>query len=576
MQRYDCSLVGQLIDDILLNVTKNAIEDPLQYLADKLARAAIYLVEDNYLHLYLQSIDSEEFPVHTDYNVNQKEVQVKEDSAHIPMVINGSIVGLCIWRTNSCNHQDLVRLQGLLSLAAGNLPLEKKEKQKDQEHILQILSQCEKAITDMDYSFLSSILHEVLHLVPEADYGSVSIIEDDKWEFVDAVGHDIKILKEIPLKYEYESVHSMDSAEVESGIYVIRNILNNKSGELVIPEPVKDLILQASKPIKETLIVKIRFGNRLLGQISLDIAEGSDRSFSTESFNKLMPYKHLTSIFLMFSELYSAQNKLDHVMNLSSQILMNAENGVNFNEFLSKLLKIALHEIAEADYGSISIVEDNVWTFVDAVGHDIEKLKELRLTADTMINRLKNRGEIREIYKNVFMIPNILDTHDGSIPSSLRFASLPIKESLQVPIYYNKQIRGMLSLDIDAASSKTFSHKYVHLLKLIGDIGSIFIAYKHSFDMIGKFEKLTGLASKLVSASTSNDMGFLKELLQVALSQITEADYGSISLVEGEEWRFVDAVGHDADILQSLPLKKEYLIDIHQINIHDLPFANLA
>ena len=44
------------------------------------------------------------------------------------------------------------------------------------------------------------------------------------------------------------------------------------------------------------------------------------------------------------------------------------------------------------------------------------------------------------------------------------------------------------------------------------------------------------------------------------MSFIKKVDYGSISIIEGEEWKFIWSVGHDIDGLKELKLQKEYLI----------------
>ncbi len=69
-----------------------------------------------------------------------------------------------------------------------------------------------------------------------------------------------------------------------------------------------------------------------------------------------------------------------------------------------------------------------------------------------------------------------------------------------------------------------------------------------------ELEHILGATGRLTSEATSGEETFLPELLHMALQFIPEADCGSISEVNGEEWRIVDAVGHDAECLRTLPL----------------------
>jgi HD-GYP domain-containing protein (c-di-GMP phosphodiesterase class II) len=75
-----------------------------------------------------------------------------------------------------------------------------------------------------------------------------------------------------------------------------------------------------------------------------------------------------------------------------------------------------------------------------------------------------------------------------------------------------------------------------------------------------ELEQILGVAGRLTAEATSGKETFLPELLRMALQFIPEADCGSISEVNGEEWRFVDAVGHNAELLRTLPLKRTHLL----------------
>ncbi len=437
--------------------------------------------------------------------------------------------------------------------------------------LVEMLRQSEKSVFNNDKNFLSKILHTALMEIHEADYGTISIIEDNDWNFIDAVGHNIDKLKKIPLKYEHILLNESNSDHVNiegDDITIINNIINLDKNLPNMPRDIAVLLNEASKPIKQSMVIKIKFQEKMLGQIALDIKKGSSKTFSKDSVERIKPYKYMTAMFLKFYDTYSTVRKFENIMDLASQMLSSVED--DFEIFLKKLMNLAIEEIPESDYGSISIIEDKVWKFVDAVGHDIDGLKKLKLRMQHMLNQLRTNESIQELEKGVFYINGILEPPKNEeqlkIMQDMKKASKPIKETMQTFFSNDYSLSGMISLDIDKNSKDSFTKKSAKILKIIQDIGSIFLAHKETYNMMEKFEKLTDLVSNLVQAATNNDESFLSDLLKLAIDQIPEADYGSISIAEDGNWRYVDAVGHDISILKTLPLKTEYLIDANKVD----------
>jgi len=79
---------------------------------------------------------------------------------------------------------------------------------------------------------------------------------------------------------------------------------------------------------------------------------------------------------------------------------------------------------------------------------------------------------------------------------------------------------------------------------------------EHTYEM----EELISITSRICISAFNRDHSFLKDLLETLMSFIKKVDYGSISIIEGEEWKFIWSVGHDIDGLKELKLQKEYLI----------------
>ncbi len=120
--------------------------------------------------------------------------------------------------------------------------------------------------------FLEKILHLALDLIPKARYGSVSILDGERWRFIAAVGHDIDVLKSLHLKRKYAFLNLQNPT-------VIDHVLSKD--EELIPQPEYDVMKNASKPIRSSLIAPLKIGENLIGFFSLDIPEESKEEFSS-------------------------------------------------------------------------------------------------------------------------------------------------------------------------------------------------------------------------------------------------------------------------------------------------------
>lgn len=136
--------------------------------------------------------------------------------------------------------------------------------------------------------FLKELFRVAKTLIDEADYGSVYLVEDEQWRYIDTIGHDLEKLQQIPLKKEY--LPSADNVEL------IEDILTVENNQM--PPEILDKVIAASKPIKSTLTVKLWMGSELSGGMSLDIAEDSKKSFSHQSVETLKAFGNLASAFL--------------------------------------------------------------------------------------------------------------------------------------------------------------------------------------------------------------------------------------------------------------------------------------
>jgi len=151
-------------------------------------------------------------------------------------------------------------------------------------------------------TFLRDLLHLGLKMVPEAKYGSISMIDGNKWKFIATVGHDLEKLNNLPLKKEYMII--------PEDVTIINNIF--EYDKKVMPSELFEKFLEASKPVKTAAFIPLKIGNNVIGNIALDLLEGS--KFSEESIEIMKALASLSSAFLAMREFARTQGKFQSAL----------------------------------------------------------------------------------------------------------------------------------------------------------------------------------------------------------------------------------------------------------------------
>jgi HD-GYP domain-containing protein (c-di-GMP phosphodiesterase class II) len=138
---------------------------------------------------------------------------------------------------------------------------------------------------DFFYEFLKAMITQI----PEADYGSVSIIEGEEWKFITAIGHDIEGLKSLPLKRKY-AVWSEEAMIVE-------NIQDENIQRM--PEKLEKEMSKYTKPIKQTILKTIKVDEDTYLDVALDIKKESEKEFSEESINFFNSLLNIGKLFII-------------------------------------------------------------------------------------------------------------------------------------------------------------------------------------------------------------------------------------------------------------------------------------
>ncbi|PNR97683.1 HD domain-containing phosphohydrolase [Petrotoga olearia] len=311
--------------------------------------------------------------------------------------------------------------------------------------------------------FFQKFLNTLIIEIPEADYGSVSIIEEDSWRFLAALGHDINGLNSLNLKKSY-------ALRVENAT-VFDNI--NSVNEETMPQDVVILISKFTKPIKSTLLKAIKIDENRYLDVSLDIKEGSDEKFSEQSVRFFDSILNLAKMF--FVNRIRTQEVKNAYATFSSKLSILAES----HDENSKKHIYRVSELSAFFAEKLGLPKEQVERIRDfSPLHDVGKLF---IPAEILNKPGKlNEKEWEEIKKHPLYADNLLEgsyfetakkialyhheRYDGNgYPFRLRGKQIPIEA----------QIVGLVDV-YDALRSKrsykeAFSHREAVDILLHGD-----------------------------------------------------------------------------------------------------------
>jgi len=211
-----------------------------------------------------------------------------------------------------------------------------------------------------EYNFLKSTFHLFYDLINEADYGSIYIIQDNKVKYIDAIGHNIEILK----SYSYDANYF----ELPNDkISIINNIQQKYLANEIIPENII-AFKKATKPVNSTLIFQTEIDeNKAIG-IAFDIKSTSSLSFSELSKIKIEAFRNIVKFYYQNDELYKLKKSIntdiaysltnllqihdkytkghsEEVANLA--ILVGKNLGLNNNDLEILFISSLLHDIGK-------------------------------------------------------------------------------------------------------------------------------------------------------------------------------------------------------------------------------------
>jgi len=260
-------------------------------------------------------------------------------------------------------------------------------------------------------SFYHQLLETAINLIPEAEYGTVSLISDNEWKYVAAVGHQLDLLLNLNLKAEWDlsgheikefnTIEDKHQGQFTSEIQKIFEKATKKTtasllGAYYLPDGDK-VILSVDIPKRR----KISFSeeSKKIFQGLLNLAGKHQRLIKDEK-NLRQAYSELqertNGIELSYQEITRLSDKLRNLLNLAWDL---GQGVIETNTFFDKLLESAMTSVDQARCGTLSLIDKGRWHFMSAIGHDAQLLKALNLSAK-WLPTLKNTVSFMKILQD--------------------------------------------------------------------------------------------------------------------------------------------------------------------------------
>ncbi|MFW5981120.1 MAG: HD domain-containing phosphohydrolase [bacterium] len=163
------------------------------------------------------------------------------------------------------------------SMLAGNL-----------NNLIQMASKLSDAVFDDKENFLIELFYVAENLIPEVDYGTVLLVENQQVKWLEAIGHDLEKIDKMDINLD-------NLKKMENFVYVsdVEKVKGNHTYQTFFDE-----LVEKKRPIKSSLCVQLHVGDTLAGMLNYDIAKSSEGNFSKQSIETIKAFANLASAFL--------------------------------------------------------------------------------------------------------------------------------------------------------------------------------------------------------------------------------------------------------------------------------------
>jgi len=131
--------------------------------------------------------------------------------------------------------------------------------------------------------FYSDLLNGTIEIIDEAENGSISLFDHDKWIYLTSYGHDKEKLMSMELKKDYRL--PVNGTEV----FTFEEVFD--IDQKLMPEEVRKNFEKNTVPFKQMMVSRVKINENTSMDFSIEIPKVSDKEFSDESktiFNSLV------------------------------------------------------------------------------------------------------------------------------------------------------------------------------------------------------------------------------------------------------------------------------------------------
>lgn len=254
------------------------------------------------------------------------------------------------------------------------------------EKIIELAGKFKDSAQMEDHEFMKNLFRNALKIIDEADYGSVYFCKDKFVEFIDAQGHDLEKLEHAKIPSEYFVKNSRETR-------VVKQILDQTNAYIKDEESMR-IVLEASKPIKETLYFELYVDERPYGGLCLDIDGNKEKSFSKESIQAMNAFRNLAIAFYQVQRYSKFKN--DFTKELVVSVTQMLEIHDRYTRGHSGNVANLTVRIAEELGLDKKTIERAYWS---GLVHDIGKI----LVSDTILNKTEKLTD--EEYEHIKQHP---------------------------------------------------------------------------------------------------------------------------------------------------------------------------
>lgn len=248
-----------------------------------------------------------------------------------------------------------------------------------QENVIQAVSRLIEMASqfDSDETFLIKLLEEAVEIIPEADYGSVAVVEGENWKYIHTVGHDLKALQSLDLKRTFflEPRNSTETMYFDSNVFVIEE-LEKKNDHF--PDELYETFYKAIRKTNQTAVMEILIGENVAGTISLDTSREKKGIFSNESLKMFGALGNIAATFMAFQRLSKIQEEFQKEIILSIIRMMEIHD--EYTKGHSEMVADLSREVAQALGYNSETANEVYWS---GLVHDIGKI----LVPESILNK---------------------------------------------------------------------------------------------------------------------------------------------------------------------------------------------